>query len=276
MPALDSLYRDRAKLWSMVYHNRETQLGATATIVNFGDQEVAGKVNASTFTGKRFNASGAAPVWTPSSALSAWTTAFDLTDPANWQGAAPVLTANGTANRMTTPDAAYWSRALAAASWGAWVNLTDATNSAIMAKFTTAGDLREWRFWLDASDKLQLILSDENDAVTPNATLDTEANTALSEGVWHLVVATYDGTANASGIDLYIDGVVVASTDTDDVNFASMRDTTAVVELGTLDGGTYFDGKMLGGPFGPFFVQAASTAAQIQNVYDFERHLIGV
>ena len=262
--------------WLAAYTEAEQQLGNTASLVNFGDEVNAGLVSAATFTGMKFNASGLAPIWTPSTALSIWTTPFDLSVPNNWVGRAPKLTFNGTSDRMTTPDATYWTRALAAFSVGAWVYLTDATSSAVMAKYTTTGNLREWQFWFNSADKLQLVLWDEDDAATPNATLDTEANAAISEGVWHHVVATYDGSANASGIDIYIDGAVVASTDTDDVNFVSMRNYTAVVELGTGNGGNFFDGSTLGGPYGPFFVQAQLTAAQVYNRYARQRLAIGV
>ena len=276
MPAFDSLYREKAHLWAAIYANRQTQLGATATLINFGDQENAGKVNATTFTGAKFSATGLSPVWTPSEALSAFDTPFLLVNPDNYQGLAPILTMNGTDEEADTPDAAFWSRAAGAFSVGAWVNLTDATSSAILAKYTVAGDLREWVFWLNAADKLQLILYDENDAVTPNASLDSVADTALTQGIWVFVVATYDGTANASGINLYQNGVLVASTDTDDVNFDSLRDTTALVEFGKANATSFFDGKMAGGALGPFFVQAALTVEQIYNMYSLERLGMGV
>lgn len=264
------------QLWASIYHNRQTQLGATATLVNFGDQPNAGFVNATTFTGMMYSATGLAPVWTPNVALNARAVPFDLTLASNWQGIIPILDHNGTSERMTTPDAAYWSRALTAASWGAWVRITGATIDTIMAKFTTAGDLREWRFWITSANKLQLILSDENDAGTPNATLDTLQDGTIATSTWNHVVATYDGTANASGIDLYVNGALIASTDTDDVNFVSMRDTTSVVELGTNNAGDYFVGRMAGGPCGPFFVQAQLTVAQILNMYRLERLALGV
>src|SRR3990167_8132098 len=264
MAVSSAFLREAENAWTGVFANREKQLGTTATLVNFGDSRTAGKLDAATFTGYRFNASGLAPIWTPSVALD---TLGDLRVPTNWQGYAPVYTFNGTSHRMTTPDAGGWSRALTVASWGAWVNFTDPASSTILAKFTTAGDLREWRLHTTAASKLQLILSDENDAVTPNATLDTLADTAFVAGQWYFVVATYDGTANASGIDLYVNGVVVASTDTDDANFASMRDTTSIVELGAAENAAFFDGKMLGGYHCPFFVQAGLTAEQIFNLY---------
>lgn len=190
------------------------------------------------------------------------------------QGSVPVITFNGTDEEADTPDAAFWTRALAKFSVGAWVRLTDATSSAILAKYTTATDRREWVFWLDAADKLQLIIYDEDDVATPNASIDSEADTALTQDVWVFVVATYDGTADASGINLYQDGVLVASTDTDDPNFASMRDTAAVVELAMADGASFFDGVIAGGPLGPFFTHQELTLAQIAEIYSIGKELL--
>jgi hypothetical protein len=52
-------------LWNSLYLNREIQLGATATLVNFGDEKNAGLASATTFTGAKFHSTGLAPVWTP-------------------------------------------------------------------------------------------------------------------------------------------------------------------------------------------------------------------
>lgn len=274
--ALATLYYDRASRWDIYYQRLQAELGNTATLVDFGNQKSAGLLTASTWKGRRFHASGLAPTWTPNEALSAFDTAFNLEVNSNWLGDAPILTFNGTDERATSPDAAYWSNTLDAFSWGAWVYFTDATSSTILAKYTTTGNLREWRFHTTAADKLQFIISDEDDATTPNATLDTLADAASAQGAWLFLVATYDGSVNASGIDLYVNGAVVASTDTDDANFVSGRDTTSVVELGTADGAAFFGGKMLGGPWSPFVVQAALTAAQINNLFQGLRLGLGV
>ena len=273
---LMELNRDTKALWAMLYHNRQTQLGNTVTIMNFGDEDNAGLVSAATFTGARFHSAGLAPVWTPNEALSLYDIPLNLDSPGSWKDLIPIIDMNGTDEEADTPDAAYWSRALAAFSVGAWVNLRDATSSAILAKYTTSGDLREWVFQLTSGDFLQLIIYDENDAVTPNASIDTRANAVLAQDIWVFVVATYDGTANASGINLYQDGVLVASTDTDDANFLSARDTTSVVEFGKSNGAAFFDGRIAGGPCGPFFVQAELTAEQVANLFRIERLAIGV
>src|SRR3990167_4688107 len=123
MPATDSLYLSKAAQWAPYYAILQQELGATATLLNFGNQREAGVVNAATWTGHKFSATGLSPVWTPNEALSAWDTPFDLRNPANYLGLAPILTFNGTDERATTPDNAFFSRAAGVFSMGAWVNL---------------------------------------------------------------------------------------------------------------------------------------------------------
>ena len=74
MPSLDALIRNAELHWPAIYLNRQQQLGSTAALMNFGDTRTAGKLNAVTFTGYKFNASGLSPVWTPSAVLSAFAT----------------------------------------------------------------------------------------------------------------------------------------------------------------------------------------------------------
>ena len=268
-------WQENAARHAALYEAVYGLLGTTATILPFADA-YHGTPSATTFTTQRSTATGLNATFTWSSAPSTWTTALNLGSPGSYQGVIPILRFDGAANEADSPDNAYWSRAAGAFSVGAWVNMVDATNSAILSKYTEAGDLREWRFILNADDSLQLILSDETDATTPNATLDTVADVALSQNTWVFVVATYDGSADASGINLYQDGAVVASTDTDDANFASLRDTTSVVELGDTENANFFDGTMAGGPIGPFFTQIALTADQVARLYNVGRRALAL
>ena len=40
---------------------------------------------------------------------------------------------------------------------------------------------------------------------------EIKTNTAFYDGQWHHIVATYDGSGNRSGMNLYVDGALVAS-----------------------------------------------------------------
>ena len=255
--------------WGPLYAAVLNLLGSTGTILPFGDPN-HGQPNATTFT----TVGEEQVTFTWSEAPSAFDTGLDLTSPDSFQGTIPTLTFNGTDEEADSPDAAYWSRVLTSASWGAWVNLTDATSSSIMSKFTTTGNLREWRFITTSGDDLQVILADENAA--SNETIDTVTNTTLVQSVWSFLAGTYDGTADATGINLFLDGALAASTDTDAANFVSMRDTNSTVELGMANGTDFFDGQMAGGPLGPFFTQTVLSADAMLRLYQLGRAALGV
>ncbi len=268
--ASGSLLKYYQALWAPYYAAVKNILGATGTILPLGDPH-HGQPNATTLT----TVGEEQVTFTWSEAPSSFDTPLDLRDPSSFQGIVPVLRFNGTDEEADSPDAAYWSRVGGAFSVGAWVNLLDATSSTILAKYTESGDLREWRLHTTSGDDLQMVLSDEDDATTPNATIDSLTDSPVPENVWVFVGATYDGTANASGINLYVDGALAASTDTDDANFSSLRDTTATVELGMGNGASFMDGSIAGGPAGPFFTQVELTADQMLRLYNMGRAALG-
>lgn len=276
MPHEDSEYRRRALAWPALYGERFRNLGAGTTIFGFGDGLFSGKANAATFLTQRSDSTGLEATVTPSEALSAFDTAFDLTNPANWQGNIPFVTTNGTDEAMTTPDAAGWQHLLEAFSVVAWVNLTDATSMTIMSKYdlTTSADAREWRLFCDASDKLNFEVYDE----TADAYISRLYNTALSQNRWLHITATYDGGTASSGIKLYVNGAAVDDTTVEDGVFVTERDTAALVRVGAIEstGGVaslFFEGKLAGGPGGLTHVTAtALTAAQVKNDYRLMVH----
>lgn len=252
-------------LWAPLYAAVLNVLGSTGVVLPIGDPH-HGQPNATTFTTK-----GEEQVtFTWSEAPGSFDTPLDLTDPDSFQGVIPVLTFNGTDEDATTPDAAYWSRPAGAFSMGMWVNLVDATSSALMARRISGSDLREWRWMLQSGDFVQLQLEDESESGNPN--LLTQADATTPEGVWRFLAVTIDGSADATGLNLYADGVLVASSDTDNPNFVALEDLAQVTRLGSSEsGGDYFDGKMAGGPLGPFFTQLALTADQVRALYDLGR-----
>ena len=241
-------------------------LGSTAVILPFGDPKHL-------ITATTFKTVGEEQVtFTYSKDPTTWDT------PPGFINSIPILTFDGVDEEADTPDAAFWSRVAGVFSIGAWVNLTDATSSVILSKYDAAGNTREWVFWLDTADKLQLILYDES--VANNPTIDTEADVVLTENGWVFVVGTYDGSANASGISVYQDGAVVASTDTDDAAFVNLEDLAGTVKLGHLDASpaSLFDGVMAGGPLGPFFVplDLNTTPDLILRAYELGRRALSL
>ncbi len=277
--SLDELRRDTKAFWASIYHNRQTQLGNTATLVNFGDEKNAGLVSASTFVGAKFHASGLAPTWTPNEALSAFDTPFNLNSPGSWKELIPVLTMNGTDEEMDTPDNAYWSD-VGAFSMGAWIYLNTIASNVILAKWdeTTATPLREFHFSVDSNGDIGLTIYDESE----NAAVGRKDDVALTVNTWYFVVATWDGGTDAAGVSIYIDGVAADDADiVDDAGFANAEDLATIMSLGYLEGTggakeQLFDGIIAGGPCGPFFVLAELTAEQIANMYRLERLALGV
>ena len=271
-PAISSggLLKLYQALWAPYYDAVLRTLGSTGVILPIGDPH-HGQPNAATFTTK-----GEEQVtFTWSEAPSAFDAALDLTDPDSFQGIVPVIVFNGTDEEADSPDANYWTRGDGsvdlAFSVGAWINLTDATSSTIMGKFESTGNLREWFYIFGSGDRAILRLRDESASVE----VERVADVAISQDVWHFVVATYDGTGGPSAMDnarMYEDGVAVASTAANNGSYVAMENKTAVVSIGVYDGSTsFFSGKMAGGPLGPLFTQKELTADEVRALYDLGR-----
>ena len=258
-------------LWGPLYAAILNVLGSTGTILPFGDP-IHGQPDATTFT----TVGGEQVTFTWSKAPNTFDEALDLNTSASFQGIIPFVDFDGVDEEADSPDAAYWSRVGAVFSVGAWIKPTDATSSVILSKFDAAGNTREWILQLTSGDDLQLILYDES--VSANPTIDSLTDTAISQDVWTHVVATYDGSANASGINLYVDGALAASTDTDDANFVNLEDLGGTVKLAHIDASpaSLFDGSIAGGPCGVFFVQKELTLDEIKTIYNLGRRALQV
>jgi len=278
MSALDSLWRKNFALLEPSWEQVFGILGDTGTVLPLVGPGDDGQPNATSFKTRRRHASGLEAVFTWSKIPSTFDTGLDLTDPAKWQGIVPTVTFDGTDEEADSPDAAYWTRALAAASWAAWVNVNNtATNKTILAKYDTAGDTREWQFHVDDNEALAILLYDESESGNP-LIRTYGGNTSVVPGEWHFVAATYDGSADATGLNLYVDDAVISSTDTDNAAFVSMENLGGTMKLAHTNASphSFFDGSMAGGPFGPLFVQAELTAAQVKRLYNLGRAAMGL
>ena len=121
------------------------------------------------------------------------------------------------------------------------------TNSTIGSKLdlTSGAEVREWLFWLDAADKLNLELWDESAA----AKIGKASKDTITEDEWQLLSATWDNTAASSGIKLYKNGTELAATADDTGTFVDVENLTVVPSFGDYEGtgGTninFFDGEM--------------------------------
>ena len=283
MAALDSLWKANLALLEPTWEQIFDILGDTATVLPLIGAGDDGAPDATSFTTRRRTSSGLEAVFTwqaTDGGPANWTNGNDYTSKDRWQGIVPIVDFDGVDDEADSPDAAYWSRGNgstdSAFSVGAWVNMTDATSSTILSKIHAGGNTREWEFMFDGSDQLKLRFYDES--VSGNPDIFTAASAATSQGVWAFVVATYNGDETPSGINLYEGGALVASNDTDDVNYVAMEDLGGTVKLGFINTtpGNLFDGKMAGGPFGPFFVQAELNAAQVKRLFTLGRAALGL
>jgi len=85
----------------------------------------------------------------------------------------------------------------------------------------------------DSSNKLHFNLIK---SVSPSNRIQVESSTNISDNQWHYVVATYDGSQTAAGVDLYIDGVNETTT----TNFDTLSESisnNANLNIGARDDG---------------------------------------
>lgn len=284
--SVERLRLARELFWGQIYAEVFRNLGTTATILAFGDTKLAGATTASTFTTVRDNASGVEASFTWSEAPSGWDTRFNLQHASNWRGCIPVLTFNGTDEEADTPDAAYWtvddSGGAGPFSLGAWIRPTDVTDVVLLCRHdgTTGAELREWRWKINDSSKLILLLTDES----ANVTASRPSSASITANQWQFVVVTYDGGGGATaadGINLYINGAVSNGSATNNASYVAMEDLATTTKLGFQEGsgGTneeFFAGAMAGGPLGPFFTKAQLSAAQVKNLYRLGVHALGL
>ncbi len=261
-------------------------LGTTGTILPLADSHhsAAGATTLTTMGAEQLDFT-----WgTTDTAWSSFDGHDDIGDsdtfPYRYQGIIPFVDFNGTDEEADSPDAAYWTRGDGAGvdrifSIGAWVHLTaSASARSILTKFEDNGP-EEWLTEINAADKPNIVLRDESAGITVSRLADN----AISELVWHFVVYVYDadhgswsGATAADYLSIYVDGEAVASSPTNNGSYASMDNTAAVVGLGQLTGLNLFNGKMAGGPMGPFFCQNALTAGEVLRLYELGRRALAL
>ena len=113
-----------------------------------------------------------------------------------------------------------------ATTFSAWVKMTDATSFRILHK-GIAGS-REYAFGMGTSDTLFFVLY--NGSSNYIAQVSTSTMTSY-QGSWIHICATYDGSTNASGITLYVNGSVF--------NSSSLTGGTYTAPSGNANGRVY-------------------------------------
>jgi hypothetical protein len=263
--ASGSLSRLNSIKATSVYEAILNELGATGTIVPLGDP--AYRTAPTTWRSAAGVSGLESAVWTASEAIEAFDT------PPTRQGICPIITLNGTDEFFTSPDAAYWTRdddgGANGFSAGLWHKLPSQGGGQKFISKWDGDNSVEWSFEYISNRVLRVFLKDDSANKTPRR----DADAGLVADVWHQVVMTYDGGGGATaaaGIKLYSDGVLVASTGTEQALYVGMEDTAASLyivarQLATPD--LLMNGPLAGGPCGPFFTHSELTAAQVKNIY---------
>lgn len=176
-------------------------------------------------------------------------------------------------HHLAGTDNAAFSFVAAAFSVGAWIRPRSIVSNAILAKYDSAGNAEEWRFWIDAAGLLDLELHDAS-ASTSEIAVSTAA---LTLNQMQFVVATYDGTPATPLIYLYVNGVAVNDgSSTEAGAFVDMEDTATPLTVGcggvTATPTTEFDGCMAM----PFICGKQLTAAEVVALRDIMRPMIGI
>jgi len=106
-------------------------------------------------------------------------------------------------------------------------------NDHLISKWSNTPDEREWNLFIENStNKLQVRIYDETNDIQITRTEDV----ATADG-WHQMCFTYDGAGGASAADtikIYVDGVLKASTASNNASYVSMSDQAAKLYIGAI------------------------------------------
>jgi len=169
-------------------------------------------------------------------------------------------------------DHADYSFVAAPFSVGACIRPTAVASNVILAKYDVAGIDREYRFWIDAGGFLDLELFDES----VDTTWITDADVALVAGQMQFVVATYDGVLVTPTITLYVNGVAVASTDTETGAFVDMEAGATPLTIACGDDSAAPTNEFHGRIAMPFLTGKELTAAEVAALYAIMNPMVGL
>ncbi len=146
-------------------------------------------------------------------------------------------------------------------SVSAWVKTTDNTSSfkSIICEDNISS--RNWNLLVNSSRKLSFIVWNTDGSF--NYLVRTNID-EVQDGNWHHIVATYDGTSNADGIKLYLDGGNVESLTATSTGIRSI--TSVETTIGALTGGGSW--RWNGNISNCSIYNSALTSAQVTEIYN--------
>jgi len=168
-------------------------------------------------------------------------------------------------------DHADYSFGSAPFSVGVWMQPNAIVNNTMLAKYDVAGTDREFRFWIDATSKLDLELYDD----TANAS-EIAVGPLVTQGQWQWAVATMDGVLITPTLTLYVNGVAVTSVTTETGLFIDIIPGATPLTIGcsgvTAVPTNEFHGRMAM----PFLTGKCLTAAEITELYAIMNPIVGL
>jgi len=123
-------------------------------------------------------------------------------------------------------------------SVSAWVKLDKTSTQRILSKDLSTNS-REYLFGTNGVNRFNMLLG------TGSKNLDIGSTTTLNTTEWFHVVATYDGSKNASGLKLYVNGDDSNRVDGSVGSYTGMTATAGALEIGRFaNGHSDFEGKL--------------------------------
>ena len=148
---------------------------------------------------------------------------------------------NGTNEEADSPDADPWSRndgSSEGMSMGLYIRpQTISSVGAYLSKYTASGNLREWFYQMQSNGQVRLSLIDESEGGNPTALRNADVALTLNESAF--IATTYDGSGGATAADgatLYKNGLVAASTATNNASYVAMEPLTSPMNVAMLGG----------------------------------------
>gem|GEM_PF-6118510 len=198
--------------------------------------------------------------------------------PQGLQGSMPVVTFNGVNEWAQAPDDDYWSAGDALQdqpfSVGMWVWIdpahSDTARFISKAHFSSA---LEWTWYLTDNGVMGVNFFDNS----PSVWIGRTYTTPLPKGQWLNLVFTYDGSGQASGIKIYLNGMRVDNANDAGGPYVAMHNLAAAPTLGGVSNpGQFFRGKMAGGGCGPFFTHKGLLAGDVLTLFNLCKTALGL
>ncbi len=124
-------------------------------------------------------------------------------------------------------------------SLSAWVYFDGTSDYSVVGKQNSSGNFNGYGIQLYSS-KLRFAAFN---SLSSRIIVDTSS--ALSSGQWYHLAATYDGSKDASGVTLYVDGSAVGMTTVADTLSSNSTTSTALFSIGSRNGVNQFiDGRI--------------------------------